>query len=104
MSPRAWISRRIFCTKATCAGSVVRTNQPTWRPSSAQVARKTALTRSVNSFGGTPSRAAACAILSPCSSVPVTKNASRPRWRQKHTSVSATIVVYALPRWGSSFT
>ena len=60
--------------------------------------------RSTKAFGGTPASAAACAILSPCSSAPVTKNASRPRCRQKRTSVSATTVVYVDPRWGSAFT
>ena len=104
MSPRAWMSRSTFCTNRSCSGSVVRTNPPTWRPSCSQVARKTPLTRSANTFGGTPASAAACAILSPCSSVPVTKNASRPRCRQKRTRASATTVVYVLPRWGSSLT
>jgi hypothetical protein len=49
--------------------------------------------RSTQTFGSTPAAAAACAILSPCSSVPVTTNTRRPRARQKRASASATMVV-----------
>jgi hypothetical protein len=47
--------------------------------------------------------AATCAILSPCSSVPVVTNTSRPRARQKRASMSATMSVYVWPMWGSAF-
>ena len=60
--------------------------------------------RSASSFGVTPSRSAACATGSPCSSVPVRKKTSSPRWRMCRASMSAPIVVYAWPRCGAAFT
>ena len=41
---------------------------------------------------------------SPCSSVPVRKNTSSPRWRRWRARMSAPIVVYARPRCGAAFT
>ena len=51
--------------------------------------------RSPSSFGVIPSRSACSATGSPCSSVPVRKNTSSPRWRMCRASTSAAIVVYA---------
>ena len=66
--------------------------------------RKRCALRSASSRGETPSRSAACATGSPCSSVPVRKNTSSPRWRMCRARMSAPIVVYAWPRWGSALT
>ena len=54
--------------------------------------------RSASSWGSTPWARAASATGSPCSSVPVRKNVSSPRWRMWRASTSAAIVVYACPR------
>ena len=48
--------------------------------------------RSASSCGATPSRSAASATGSPCSSVPVRKKTSSPRWRMWRASTSAAIV------------
>ena len=66
--------------------------------------RKRSALRSASSRGVMPTRSAACATGSPCSSVPVRKKTSSPRWRMWRASTSAAIVVYAWPRWGSAFT
>ena len=58
-------------------------------------ALKRSALRSASSFGVTPSRSAACATGSPCSSVPVRKKTSSPRWRMWRARMSAPIVVYA---------
>ena len=50
---------------------------------------------SASSLGVTPSFSAACATGSPCSSVPVRKKTSSPRWRMCRARMSAPIVVYA---------
>ena len=60
--------------------------------------------RSASSAGVTPSRSAAWATGSPCSSVPVRKKTSSPRWRMCRARMSAPIVVYACPRWGAALT
>ena len=60
--------------------------------------------RSASSCGETPSRSAAWATGSPCSSVPVRKNTSSPRWRWCRARMSAAIVLYAWPRCGAAFT
>ena len=60
--------------------------------------------RSASSRGSSPSFSAACATGSPCSSVPVRKNTSSPRWRMWRARMSAAIVEYAWPRWGSALT
>ena len=60
--------------------------------------------RSASSFGETPSRSAAWATGSPCSSVPVRKNTSSPRWRMWRARMSVPIVVYACPRCGAALT
>ena len=57
------------------------------------VERNRPLTRSAYARGSVPRAAAACAILSPCSSVPVRKNTSRPIERWKRATVSTTTVV-----------
>ena len=48
--------------------------------------------RSASSCGEIPSRSAAGSIGSPCSSVPVRKKTSSPRWRMWRASTSAAIV------------
>ena len=69
---------------------------------------ETALNRSAflsaSSRGLIPCFSAANATGSPCSSVPVRKKTSSPRWRMCRASTSAAIVVYAWPRCGSPFT
>ncbi len=60
--------------------------------------------RSASSCGEIPSRSAATSIGSPCSSVPVRKKTSSPRWRLCRARMSAAIVEYACPRWGSALT
>ena len=60
--------------------------------------------RSASSCGEIPSRSAAVSIGSPCSSVPVRKKTSSPRWRMCRASTSAAIVEYACPRCGSALT
>jgi hypothetical protein len=67
-------------------------------------ASKRAELRSASSWGVTPSRSAASAVGSPCSSVPVWKNTSSPRWRMCRARMSAAIVEYAWPRCGSALT
>ena len=67
-------------------------------------ASKRAALRSASSFGVTPSLSAASATGSPCSSVPVRKKTSSPRWRMCRASTSAAIVVYACPRCGCALT
>ena len=48
--------------------------------------------RSASSCGVIPSRSAAISIGSPCSSVPVRKKTSSPRWRMWRARMSAAIV------------
>ena len=60
--------------------------------------------RSASSCGVIPSRSAASATGSPCSSVPVRKKTSSPRWRMWRARTSAAIVEYAWPRCGSALT
>ena len=60
--------------------------------------------RSASSLGSRPCALAASATGSPCSSVPVRKNTSLPRWRWWRAITSAAIVVYACPRWGAALT
>ncbi len=60
--------------------------------------------RSASCLGSSPWARAASATGSPCSSVPVRKNTSSPRWRMCRASTSVAIVVYAWPRWGCAFT
>ena len=67
-------------------------------------ARKRSALRSASSLGVTPSRSAAWATGSPCSSVPVRKKTSSPRWRMCRARMSAPIVVYAWPRCGAALT
>src|SRR6185436_14273310 len=59
MSPRAWISVRIFRTNASWAGSVVRTKWSYDRPTFRQVSSKATLMRSTHAFGSMPCWAAA---------------------------------------------
>jgi hypothetical protein len=73
-------------------------------PSAPIIAWKRCALRSANWSGVTPSRSAASATGSPCSSVPVRKNTSSPRWRMCRARMSAPIVVYACPRCGAAFT
>ena len=68
------------------------------------ISRKRGALRSASSFGVTPSFSAASAAGSPCSSVPVWKNTSSPRWRMCRARMSAAIVEYAWPRCGSALT
>jgi hypothetical protein len=60
--------------------------------------------RSASSCGVTPSRSAASSTGSPCSSVPVRKNTSSPRWRWWRARMSAAMIEYACPRCGSALT
>lgn len=53
-------------------------------------------------WGSSPRLAAASAIFSPCSSVPVMKVTGRPRKRWYRAIASAAMVGYALPMWGAA--
>ena len=66
--------------------------------------RKRSAIGSAHSFGESPAAAAACATFAPCSSVPVSRNASAPQRRAWRVATSAAIVVYAWPRCGSPLT
>ena len=66
--------------------------------------RKRWALRSASSSGLIPSASATLATGSPCSSVPVRKNTSSPRWRWWRARMSAPMVVYAWPRCGAAFT
>jgi hypothetical protein len=76
-----------------CSGSVVRMKKSfvTLRVAASSL-KRTAL-RSPSSRGVIPSLSASCATGSPCSSVPVRKNTSSPRWRMWRASTSAAMVV-----------
>jgi hypothetical protein len=69
------------CTRFSCSRSVVRMKKSFVASSRCTRSRKRAETRSQNSFGDMPAAAAAWATLAPCSSVPVKKKTSSPRWR-----------------------
>jgi len=58
-----------------------------------RLARLAAELRSASCWGVIPAAAAACAILSPCSSVPVRNQTSSPARRRDRAIASATIVV-----------
>ena len=60
---------------------------------SAETSLKRAAFLSASSRGLIPSFSAANATGSPCSSVPVRKKTSSPRWRMCRASTSAAIVV-----------
>ena len=92
------------CTRFSCSRSVVRMKKSFDASSRSTRSRNRADTWSQNSFGESPAAAAACATLAPCSSVPVRKKTSSPRWRWWRASASAATVVYACPRCGSEFT
>ena len=91
--PLSWTRWRISCTRCSWRGSDVRMKKSfvTFRRGSSALKRSTL--RSPSSFGVIPSRSAASATGSPCSSVPVRKNTSSPRWRMCRASTSAAIVV-----------
>ena len=57
-------------------------------------------TLSTNCLGVTPFSAAFCSTLSPCSSVPVIKNTSKPCARLKRAIASEKTASYVLPMWG----
>ena len=56
-------------------------------------ARNFSALRSASSWGLIPSRSAAVSIGSPCSSVPVRKKTSSPRWRMWRARTSAAMQV-----------
>ncbi len=91
-------------TAAPCSGSDVRMKKSLEAFTFSPISLKCTTLRSASSRGGMPSRSATSATGSPCSSVPVRKNVSSPRWRMWRASTSAAIVVYAWPRWGCAFT
>ena len=64
-----------------CSGSVVRMKKSFVAPTAAAISLNRTALRSPSSRGVMPSRSAASATGSPCSSVPVRKNTSSPRWR-----------------------
>ena len=82
-------------TRSLWRGSVVRMKKSLEALMRGISAWKRAALRSASSFGVTPSRSAASATGSPCSSVPVRKNTSSPRWRWWRARMSAPIVEYA---------
>jgi nifR3 family TIM-barrel protein len=91
-------------TEAFPSASVVRMKKSLVASSRGSRAMKCSTLRSPSSFGVMPSRSAASATGSPCSSVPVRKKTSSPRWRMWRASTSAAIVVYAWPRCGAALT
>ena len=93
--PLSWTRWRISCTRCSWRGSDVRMKKSFVTSSRGSSALKCSTLRSPSSFGVIPSRSAASATGSPCSSVPVRKNTSSPRWRMCRASTSAAIVVYA---------
>ena len=66
--------------------------------SSVMTALNDALFSSASAWGVTPFAAADCSTFSPCSSVPVRKNVSRPLLRLNRAYTSATVLVYACLR------
>ena len=72
--------------------------------SAATSALKRSALRSASSRGSSPCARAASATGSPCSSVPVRKNTSSPRWRMWRAMTSVAIFSYAWPRWGCALT
>ena len=91
-------------TTARWRASVVRMKSSLPMPSRRQVSRNAAAISSAKAWGVTPARAAAWAMLSPCSSVPVRKCTRSPRSRRYRHMASAMIVVQAWPRCGRALT
>ncbi len=104
MCPLSWMRCITSCTARLCRGSDVRMKKSLVTLIRGMSALKRSALRSASSLGVTPSRSAACATGSPCSSVPVRKNTSSPRWRMCRARMSAAIVVYACPRCGAALT
>ena len=94
----------ISATRSVWRGSEVRMKKSLVASMIGISSSNFAALRSTSSCGVTPSRSAAVSIGSPCSSVPVRKKTSRPRWRMWRARTSAAIVEYACPRWGSALT
>jgi hypothetical protein len=76
-----------------CSGSVVRMKKSFVTLSSAASSLNLTAWRSPSSRGVMPSFSAAWVTGSPCSSVPVRKKTSSPRWRMCRARTSAAIVV-----------
>ena len=80
-------------TFAMCSGSVVRMKKSLVALTVLASSLKRTALRSPSSRGVMPSFSAAWVTGSPCSSVPVRKKTSSPRWRMCRASTSAAIVV-----------
>jgi hypothetical protein len=76
-----------------CSRSVVRMKKSFVTLSVCARSLKRTAFLSPSSRGVMPSRSASWATGSPCSSVPVRKKTSSPRWRMCRASTSAAIVV-----------
>ena len=77
--------------RAGVAALVVRTMSSARALRRSPIASNSAATRSTNSCGVTPSRAAACCTLRPYSSMPVTNSVSRPSSRMNRWIASAAM-------------
>ena len=93
MSPAAWSFSTNPCTNASCSGSVVRMKKSLEAPTAAASARYLGAMTSTCCCGVSPRSSAAWAIFVPCSSTPVRKKTSSPRWRWCRASTSAAMVV-----------
>jgi hypothetical protein len=82
----------ISATLASCRGSEVRMKKSLVAPIRSAIASNLGALRSASSFGVIPAFSAASSTGSPCSSVPVRKKTSSPRWRMCRASTSAAIV------------
>ncbi len=73
-------------------------------PIRAHVSRNRCESSSQWAFGVSPRFSAASAAFCPCSSVPVRNHTSSPMARWYRATMSARMVVYAVPTCGASFT
>ena len=94
MSPllAAAMRRQISWLDLKCRSSVVRMKSVLEMSSVFASSRKRAELRSASARVDSPSRCAVCTILSPCSSVPVRKNTSRPSSRRQRAIASVAII------------
>ena len=91
--PLSWTRCMTSWTFASWRGSVVRMKKSFDALIRGSRSRNRCALRSASSFGEIPSCSATFATGSPCSSVPVRKNTSSPRWRWCRARMSAPIVV-----------
>ncbi len=104
MSPDASSRVTNACTCDSWRGSVVRMKSSFDRLNGPSSLRNSAEFSSASACGVMPRSFALFSTFWPCSSVPVRKNTSRPSSRIARAQTSQSVVVYALPMWGRSFT